>query len=160
MPAGRSTRASLSALAVLVAAGATAAAAADPRWFADTTGASPVAMWGIEGSDAVGFRVLCESGVVVVSPELYAVEEPGRSLTIRFSVDGATYDRLATLVYDGTIEAWHARAQVDDDDALIDAMRRGSELTYDFDPPLREGDSFTVSLSGSAKAIDLALEGC
>jgi hypothetical protein len=145
------------ALAALAAPGADAA---DPRWFADGSGGGTVAKWGIAESDAVGFSVGCESGFVVVSPELYAVEEPAASLTIRFSVDGKPYDRRATLTYDETINAWHAKAKVADDDALIEAMRKGKRLTYDFDPPLRDGDAFTVSLSGSAKVIDEALEGC
>ena len=156
-------RACRKALTIILVMSATASAAAEePRWFADTVGDPSVAVakWGIKDTNAVGFWVGCEGGAVLVSPELYALDEPARALTIRFTIDGTDYDRPATLTYDDTIKAWHARARIPSDDALIAGMRRGSKLTYDFDPPLRQGDSFTVSLSGSAKAIDEALGGC
>lgn len=159
-------RASLKSIVVLVAMVAApvatpAAIAQSPRWFADAAGgAGPRAKWGIPESDAVGFEVLCGGGGVVLRPALFAVEELADPPPIRFTVDGTDFVRDATLTFDEASQAWQAAALVALDDDLITAMRRGTELTYDFDPPLRQGDAFTVSLSGSAKAINAAIRTC
>ncbi|MEM0906436.1 MAG: hypothetical protein AAGJ94_03665 [Pseudomonadota bacterium] len=138
----------------------TALAQEKPRWFA-VGDASNLARWGIPDTDAVGFEVIClNSGEVEMRPALFAMSEPTATPDIRFLVDGEPYVRDAKLGFSERDAAWQASAVVARDDALINALRRGSSLTYDFDPPLREGDSFTISLSGSAKAIDSALEDC
>lgn len=148
------------AAVLLVAAGA-ALAEGTPAWFADED-ASPVrAKWGIRGTDAVGFEILCLApGEVSLRPALFAVAEPASAPTVRFDVDGSRYERPASLAYSERDGAFQATAVVGRTDPLIDALRRGTAVTYDFEPPLREGDAFTVSLSGSAKAIDTALAGC
>ncbi len=146
------------AITLLFAGGALAEG---PLWFADEA-ADPVrAKWGIPQTDAVGFEVVCEAtGRVVIRPALFTFEEPAEMPQLRFDVDGDLYDRDLTLVFSERDKAWQATAVVIRSDAIISALRRGSEVTYDFEPPLREGDAFTVSLSGSASAIDDALEGC
>ncbi|MEO1102153.1 MAG: hypothetical protein AAFW98_00225 [Pseudomonadota bacterium] len=132
-----------------------------PRWFADVGDVGAFAKWGIPETDAVGFTVSCEAGgAVEVRPALFAMEEPAEIPDIRFVVDGEPYLRDAKLAFSERDAAWQAAAVVAQDDALIGALRRGAELTYDFSPPLREGDEFTISLSGSAKAIDQVLEVC
>lgn len=120
-----------------------------------------LAKFGIPKTDAVGFEVVCISaGVIEIRPALYAIAEPSQDPDIRFLVDGEPYVRDAKLGFSERDAAWQASAVIDRQDALVNALRRGSKLTYDFDPPLREGDAFTLSLSGSAKAIDEALENC
>lgn len=132
-----------------------------PRWFTDVGGETVRAKWGIPETDAVGFEVVClERGQLGMRPALFAIEEPAAVPQIRFSVDGEAFDRPAKLDFSERDQAFQASAIIPRDDALIDALRRGRELTYDFDPPLREGDAFTLSLSGSAKAIDAALDKC
>ncbi|MEM6761587.1 MAG: hypothetical protein AAF615_01795 [Pseudomonadota bacterium] len=131
-----------------------------PRWFASVSDTDAFARWGIPETDAVGFEVVCSTGDVVLRPALYAMEKPAELPQIRFSVDGEDYLRDAKFAFSELDAAWQAETVVERQDGLVDAMRRGSELTYDFDPPLRTGDEFTLSLSGSAKAIDEALEGC
>ena len=148
-------------LAVLLASTSGVAAEEKPRWFADIGDVGAHAKWGIPETDAVGFEVECvEDARVKIRPALFAMEEPDALPDIRFSVDGEPYVRSAHLDYSELDGAWQASAVLSKNDALVDAMRRGSELTYDFTPPLREGDAFTISLSGSAKAIDAALDGC
>ncbi|MBJ3776084.1 invasion associated locus B family protein [Acuticoccus mangrovi] len=132
----------------------------EPHWYAGLGEAGGYARWGIPESDAVGFEVACHDDGVMLRPALYAMEEPAQTPDIRFDVDGTDYVRDATLSFNELDAAWQASATVGRNDALIDAMRRGSKLSYDFDPPLREGDAFTLSLSGSAKAIDQALQNC
>ncbi len=130
-------------------------------WFADDSAATVRAKWGIPGMNAVGFEVVCvEPGRVAIRPALFAAEELAEVPPIRFDVDGDRFDRTATLIFSEPDGAWQATATVGRDDPIIDALRRGSAVTYDFQPPLREGDRFTVSLSGSAKAIDGALADC
>lgn len=148
-------------LALLLLAAGGAVAQGSPAWFADDS-VSPVrARWGIPETDAVGFEVVCESpGRVALRPALFAMEKPDPVPDIRFDVDGDRYDRTATLAFSERDAAFQATAVVNRADPLIDALRRGSTVTYDFQPPLREGDAFTVSLKGSAKAIDDALAGC
>ena len=144
-----------------VVAGYPATAEEEPRWYSDVGDVGAYAKWGIPDTDAVGFEVVClDSGHVEMRPALYAVEQPMQLPDIRFSIDGEAYVRDAKLGFSKRDFAWQASAVVSKDDAIIDAMRRGSKLTYDFDPPLRDGDAFTLSLSGSAKAIDAALDAC
>lgn len=132
----------------------------EPRWFADPSD-RPRAKWGIPETDAVGFEVECLPGdTVAMRPALFAMAEPAAVPDIRFVVDGENFVRDAELAYSERDSAWQGWAKVDRGDALIDAIRRGNELTYDFQPPLRDGDAFTLSLTGSARAIDEALEGC
>lgn len=132
-----------------------------PRWFADQSDDEAVALWGIPETDAVGFSLRCEGGgAVVMAPALYAVEEPEVMPDVAFTVDGEAYVRPVTLRYSERDAAWQAVARVGKTDALIAALRRGSKLTYDFAPPLRDGDMFSLSLSGSARAIDAALKRC
>jgi hypothetical protein len=154
----------LAVAAVLLVAGAALAPLAAqpvPEWFADEDAAPVRARWGIPGMDAVGFEVLCAApGRVAIRPALFAMSEPAELQQIRFDIDGDRYERNATLAFSERDGAFQATAVVSREDPLIDALRRGSDVTYDFLPRLREGDEFTVSLSGSAKAIDAALEGC
>ncbi len=151
----------LIALIASVLVAASAAAQGEPRWFADVRDEVALAKFGIPKTDAVGFEVVClGSGVIEIRPALYAIAEPSQDPDIRFLVDGEPYVRDAKLGFSERDAAWQASAVIDRQDALVDALRRGSKLTYDFDPPLREGDAFTLSLSGSAKAIDEALENC
>lgn len=147
-------------LAIALAA-VPAAAEDEPRWFADIKDEAVLAKWGIPEADAVGFVVAClDNGELEIKPALFAIEQPDEVPHIRFLVDGEPYVRNAKLGFIERDVAWQASAVVRRDDALVDALRRGSKLTYDFDPPLREGDAFTLSLSGSAKAIDEALKNC
>lgn len=149
------------ALAIVLVATGAAVAQGSPVWFADDDAAPVRAKWGIPGMNAVGFEVVCvEPGRVAIRPALFAVEQLAEVPQIRFEVDGDRYDRSATLAYSEPDGAWQAMATVGREDPVIDALRRGSDVTYDFLPPLREGDEFTVSLSGSAKVIDAALERC
>jgi len=157
----------LRGLVIAAALGAASAAAAqaepksEPRWFADLRASEPAAKWGIPESNAVGFTVSCRGdGLLEVRPALFAITPPDVVPDIRFMVDGEAYVRQATLDFSERDTAWQASALVAPDDEVIDALRRGEEVTYDFDPPLREGDAFTLSLSGSAKAIDEVLEEC
>ncbi|GAB5374744.1 MAG: hypothetical protein AcusKO_12060 [Acuticoccus sp.] len=151
----------LATLLVCALMAGTAAAQEEPRWFTATGDATALARWGIPESDAVGFEVVCyDDGTILIRPALFAMDEPADVPDIRFSVDGEPYLRDARLDFSNRDAAWQASAVIDRGDALVNALRRGSELTYDFDPPLREGDAFTISLSGSAKAIDAALENC
>jgi hypothetical protein len=147
------------AIAVLVVAGA--AFAGEPVWFVDAAGDPPAAKWGIPGTDAVGFVVACgEDGGAVVSPALYAMERPAEAPDVLFVIDGDRYVRDARLVFSERDGAFRAEIVVPRTGALIEGMRRGYDLTYDFEPVLREGDRFTLSLSGSADAIDEALGAC
>lgn len=149
------------AAALTAAAGAALASDAKPAWFADESDEAAVAKWGIPQSDAVGFEVKCAgAGRVVMAPALYAPDRPDAVPDIVFTVDGEPYVRSATLTFSERDAAWQAEAVVPTGDALVAALRRGSTLAYDFSPPLREGDRFSLSLSGSARAIDAALEGC
>ncbi|WMS44883.1 hypothetical protein RDV64_11040 [Acuticoccus sp. MNP-M23] len=149
------------ALAVMLVWSSVAAADEKPRWFADVGTVGAFAKWGIPETDAVGFEVVCvENERVRIRPALFAVEEPAAMPDIRFQVDGEPYLRSARLDFSERDGAWQASSVLSKNDALVDAMRRGSKLTYDFSPPLRQGDAFTISLSGSAKAIDAALDGC
>lgn len=151
----------LTALLAAVLVAGSAAAVEKPRWFNAGSDAEALARWGIPETDAVGFEVMCRSdGTIIVKPALFAMQEPASDPNIRFMVDGEPYVRDAKLAFSERDKAWQASAVIPRDDALIDALRRGSKLTYDFDPPLREGDAFTLSLSGSAKAIDAALDKC
>ncbi|MEM9222841.1 MAG: hypothetical protein AAGB11_10605 [Pseudomonadota bacterium] len=131
-----------------------------PRWFSNVGEAGAFARWGIPETDAVGFVVSCEEGGVSLLPALYAVDKPSATPGVRFIVDGDDYVRDAQLRFSEEDAAWQALVAVNAEDSLITAMRRGNELTYDFEPPLREGDAFTIDLSGSAKAIDAVLEAC
>lgn len=133
----------------------------EPRWFLDADDKAALARWGIPESDAVGFEVVClENGAIEIRPALYAIDEPPEMPDIRFDVDGEPYVRHAKLGFSERDAAWQASTVVGREDSLVDALRRGNELTYDFDPPLRPGDSFTIDLTGSAKAIDAALKNC
>ncbi len=148
-------------MAALLATTSIAAADEKPHWFADSGPVGALAKWGIPETDAVGFEVVCVAPKRVrIRPALFAMEEPAATPDIRFQVDGEPYLRTARLDFSERDGAWQASAEIARDDALVDAMRRGSKLTYNFSPPLREGDAFTISLSGSAKAIDEALNGC
>lgn len=137
-----------------------AAVAETPRWFTAAGAAGLSARWGIPSTDAVGFEIRCEGAGVRAQPALYAVNEPSARPQVRFRIDGEDHLRPADLTYRERDGAWQASALLPRDDSLIDALRRGEELTYDFEPMLREGDAFTLSLTGSAKAIDEALEAC
>ncbi|WP_157961901.1 hypothetical protein [Acuticoccus kandeliae] len=140
---------------------ATASFAASPLWFADEKDPASGAKWGIPNSDAVGFVVSCNGpGRVAMRPALYAMEAVEPAPKIRFTVDEAAYEREAEFAFSKADAAWQAYAVVSRDDPLVDALRRGTEVTYDFDPRQRDGDAFTVSLSGSAEVIDQALEDC
>lgn len=150
---------SLVLAAALVASGS-GGAVEKPRWFSDANEAT-VAKWGIPEVGAVGFVVRCDrAGTIWMMPALYAMAEPGKVPDVRFEIDGKPFVRSARLAFLKDDQAWQAAVRLRKDDALIDAMRKGSRLSYDFEPPLREGDRFTLSLSGSAKAIDKALEAC
>lgn len=132
-----------------------------PHWFTVRGDGGFVAQWGIPETDAVGFSVVCvEAERIMLRPALYAYDTPDELPAIRFTVDGTTYVRTLDLVFNQRDAAWQATTKIDADDAVIDALRRGNEVTYDFDPPLRPGDAFTVSLKGSADAIDEVLETC
>lgn len=151
----------LIALFAVVLAVASAAAQDKPRWFADVRDNLALAKWGIPKTEAVGFEVVClGQGTIEIRPALYAITQPAETPDIRFMIDGEPYVRDAKLGFSERDAAWQASAVIGRDDGLINALRRGSKVTYDFDPPLREGDAFTLSLSGSAKAIDAALENC
>lgn len=146
---------------MLLATTSIAAADDKPHWFSDVGTVGAYAKWGIPETDAVGFEVVCvHPARVKIRPALFAMDEPAAMPDIRFQVDGEPYIRTAKLDYSERDGAWQASSELSRDDALVDAMRKGSKLTYNFDPPLREGDAFTISLSGSAKAIDKALDGC
>ncbi|WP_420391436.1 invasion associated locus B family protein [Acuticoccus sp.] len=148
-------------LAIAVASSdGSVALGAEPVWFVRDDAAGPGARWGIPQTDAVGLEVTCRGGRVIVRPALFAMEEPAQPPDVRFTVDGEDFVRDASLAFVERDAAWQAAAEVEPDDPLVDAMRRGSQLTYDFAPPLREGDAFTISLSGSAKAIDAVLSSC
>ncbi|RAH99434.1 hypothetical protein DLJ53_23215 [Acuticoccus sediminis] len=136
-------------------------AANEPRWFVQEAPSGNVAFWGVPDTDAVGFTVSCTSGSnVILSPALYAMSEPTGSQKIRFTVDDDTYVRDALLVFSERDAAWRATAVVSTEDEVLTALKRGSTVTYDFDPPLREGDAFTVSLKGSGDAINKVIDGC
>lgn len=149
------------ATVALCAAAVPSSAQEEPRWFTDVGDVGAFARWGIPETDAVGFTIECEAdGGVEMRPALYAMEEPSTVPNVTFNIDGQAYVRDARLVFSEADAAWQAAVNVSGDDALINALRRGARLTYDFDPPLREGDRFTLSLSGSARAIDAALVNC
>lgn len=152
-------------LGVVVAASACAVAAhadADaPRWFTDIGEAKVAAKWGIPETDAVGFDMRClEDGTIIMRPALYAIDKPDIVPDIALTVDDEPYVRPLRLVFSELDGAWQAEIPVARDDAVIAALRRGNTLTYDFAPPLRDGDAFTLSLTGSARAIDAALSAC
>ena len=86
--------------------------------------------------------------------------EPQTEQKLRFTVDGDTFVRDARLVFSERDAAWQASAAVATDDALLAALKRGHAITYDFAPPLRPGDAFTVSLKGSADALGDVIEAC
>lgn len=133
----------------------------EPRWFADVGSVGKFAKWGIPETDAVGFSIECEpGGGIEMRPALYAMEQPPAVPDVAFKIDGEDFVRDAELEFSEADAAWQATVSINAADELIDALRRGAELTYDFEPPLREGDRFTLSLSGSARAIDTALEDC
>lgn len=165
MRASRSTRRwpkrAILATAFCAALTVDSAAQDEPHWFNVEGAMGAVAQWGIPETDAVGFSVVCvESDRVMLRPALYAADAPEQMPSIRFTVDGTTYVRTLDLVFNERDAAWQATTKIAADDAIIDALRRGNEVTYDFDPPLRPGDAFTVSLKGSANAIDEVLETC
>lgn len=149
------------AVIVLAAAPRALAQTDQPRWFADVGDVYIAAKWGIPQTDAVGLAVRCaDGGMVVIAPALYALEKPDVIPDVAFTVDDQPYVRPLQLVFSERDEAWQAEIKVRRDDEVITAMRRGSRLTYDFAPPLQDGDAFTLSLSGSAKAIDTVLSAC
>ncbi|MEM7695723.1 MAG: hypothetical protein AAF318_14825 [Pseudomonadota bacterium] len=140
---------------------ASAGQADTPRWFSEGGSGDVHAKWGIPQTDAVGFEVMCEDGgSVVIRPALYAMDAPDSAPDIRFEVDGEGFVRDATLDFSERDAAWHAKAVVSKEDALIGALRRGNRVSYDFEPPLRDGDRFSLDLTGSAKAIDAMLDAC
>lgn len=143
----------------LLTAGAIAQAP-KPVWFIDEGDVGVFAKWGIPETDAVGMVLSCEAGRIAILPALYAMQEPASVPDVAFTVDGNTMRRSAELIFSERDAAYQAKISVATSDNLIDALRRGSSLTYDFAPPLVEGSSFTLSLSGSAKAIDRVLRGC
>ncbi|ORE94440.1 hypothetical protein [Acuticoccus yangtzensis] len=164
MPARRSTRRWLDlglTTPVLLAALTLSGAATEPRWFIKNDPAGHVAMWGVPSTEAVGFVVTCGgTRTIVLSPALYAMDEPQGPSRIRFTVDEMSYVRAANLVFSERDAAWQASAVVPADDDILTAFRRGRSLTYDFDPPRRAGDAFTVSLDGSAAPLDDVISGC
>lgn len=162
-PAAPSSRALPERIAGVVAAMLVAgtALAGEPEWFADVGPQGAAAKWGIPESNVVGFTVECvKDGPITIRPALFATSEPAPMHDIGFVVDGEVFRRNAALKFSPDDGAWQAEAEVARDDHLIAALRRGNEVTYDFEPPLREGDRFTLSLKGSAAAIDQALEQC
>ncbi|MCF3935976.1 hypothetical protein L1787_21535 [Acuticoccus sp. M5D2P5] len=111
--------------------------------------------------DAVGFEVICDGpGNLVLRPALFSETALDERPNVRYDVDGEAYTRPASMDVTEREGYWQAASHVSREDPLIDALRRGSALTYDFSPPRRDGDAFTLSLSGSANAIDEVLAQC
>ncbi len=130
-------------------------------WFLKKDLVGVVALWGVPETHAVGFVVTCDDhSKVILSPALFTMDEPKAGQQLRFTVDGTTFVRDARLVFSERDAAWRASAAVGVEDELLLALKSGRAMTYDFAPPLRDGDAFTVSLKGSSVALADVLSAC
>lgn len=147
--------------ACVVASVPPAAQEAGPRWFTDIEANYAAAKWGIPETDAVGLVIECDGpSRLIVRPTLYALEEVTPPPSIVLSVDGEEFVRRGEMEFSERVSAWQGIARIVRTDPLIAALRRGSEVTYNFRPEQSPDDRFALSLSGSARAIDAALEAC
>lgn len=144
----------------LLAVAITSALAQERVWSVSDRAQNRIAEFGVPETDDRQFSLACElGGTVLLDPQIVR-EAPAEDVLLTLRIDGTDYARPAGFYLDEGIDAQRAYAELQRDDPVIDVLRRGSAMTVSLDPPTAAERPVDVSLKGSARAIDQALEDC
>jgi len=158
--AGRQIAAGL--LAALIAV---PALAQDPEWQINRIPSETIlATLGVPETDDVRMQIACDPANrfdLVMSTFYMTPHRETRTPAMAFTVDGTTFVRgLRFKPFSPFYGGYEAEVVVAADDPLLSAMRAGRQLSATLHPPNGANTTITLSLAGSAAAIDNLLQQC
>ncbi|GAB5374745.1 MAG: hypothetical protein AcusKO_12070 [Acuticoccus sp.] len=165
LSAGRTLAAVAAAGLLTGLAGAPAALAQDPTWEVNTLPRTTVlASLGVPETDDVRLQITCDPDYrfeLTLSAFYITPRRERLTVAMAFDVDGTQFVRgLRFTPFNEFYGGYAAEVVVASDDPLLAAMRAGSQLSATLHPPSAVNNTVTISLAGSAVAIDTLLQQC
>lgn len=123
-----------------------------------------LATLGVAETDDVRMRITCDPANrfnLSLSAFYTTPHRETRTPAMAFAVDGTRFVRgMRFRPYDTFYGGYEAEVVISTDDPLLAAMRAGREISATLHPPNAAYTTVTISLAGSAAAIDDLLQQC